>query len=126
LISGLFWFRNFDLAGIDAGERTYPENAQWLESHLPANAVVASMQTSGAIFYYTSFALFRWDIVSAAEFERIAAACAAAGRPVYASLYPFEIEDQGAFRKHLTGHWSQIGKVRDSSIWRYDAKGSVP
>jgi hypothetical protein len=121
-ISGILWFRHFDLAVIDPGERTYPENAQWLESHLPANAVVASMQTSGAIFYYTRFTLFRWDRISSAEFERIAAACAAAGRPVYASLYPFEIEEQGAFREHLTGHWSQIGKVRASSIWRYDER----
>ena len=125
-VVGLAWFRHFDLADISSGESTYPETAAWLEAHLPANAVVGSMQTSGAIFYYTNFALFRWDFVSSAEFERIAAACAAAGRPVYASLFPFEISEQGAFRQHLPGHWTQLARIHDATVWRYDSPGGAP
>ena len=125
-ISGLGWFRHFDLASTGAGERTYPEAASWMTAHLPANAVVGSMQTSGALVYYTTFTVFRWDTISSAEFERIAAACAAAGRPVYAALYPFEIEEQGAFRRHLTGRWVPVARVRDIGVWRYDSAGSSP
>jgi hypothetical protein len=126
LASGFLWFRHFDLADMNSGERTYIDGAAWLESHLPANAVVASMQTSGALFYYTQFTVFRWDTISSSEFERIAAACAAAGRPVYALLYSFEISEQGAFRKHLTGHWTRIASVHDTSIWHYDPPGTAP
>jgi hypothetical protein len=126
LASGFLWFRHFDLGDINSGERTYLDGAAWLESHLPANAVVASMQTSGALFYYTKFTVFRWDTISSAEFEQIAAACAAAGRPVYALLYSFEISEQGAFRRHLTGRWTRIGLVHDTSIWRYDSPGAAP
>ena len=124
-ISGLFWFRHFALADIDSGERTYPDTASWLASHLPANAVVASMQTSGAIFYYTKLTVVRWDVLSPAEFERIAAACAAAGRPLYASLYSFEIKEQGAFPRHLPGRWTQMAAVHDTTIWRYDSPGAA-
>ena len=67
-IAGRFWFRHFNLAGVDSGERTYIESALWLESHAPANAVVVSMQTSGAIFYYTEFPIIRWDALSSAQF----------------------------------------------------------
>jgi hypothetical protein len=83
------------------------------------------MQTSGALFYYTKFTVFRWDTISSSEFERIVAACAAAGRPVYALLYSFEISEQGAFRKHLTGHWTKIASVHDTTVWRYDFPGAA-
>jgi hypothetical protein len=125
-VSGFCWFRHFELADINAGERTYIESASWLETHLPAGAVIASMQTSGALFYYTKFTVFRWDTISPSEFAQLAAACAAAGRPVYALLYSFEIGEQGAFRKHLTGHWTRVASVRDTSIWHYDAPGTAP
>ena len=47
-----------------------------MQAHLPANALVASMQTSGALLYYTQFTFFRWDQVSPFDFQRIAGACA--------------------------------------------------
>jgi hypothetical protein len=125
-VSGLLWFRHFDLREIDSGERTYFDCAAWLEAHLPANGVVVSMQTSGALFYYTKFTVVRWDAISSTEFERIAAACAAAGRPIYASLYPFEIKDQDAFSKHLPGHWTRMASVHDTTIWRHDSPGAAP
>jgi hypothetical protein len=119
---GSGWSRHLHALSAGHGEQVYPETAAWLQAHLPANAVVASMQTSGALFYYTDYPLVRWDMMPAAEFQRIAAACTAAGRPVYATLLPFEIEDADwkAFQKHLTGHWTQIGAVHHVSIWRYD------
>jgi hypothetical protein len=123
--SGYLWFRYFSLRSLDSDERTYIRSATWLESHLPGNAVVVSMQTSGALFYYTKFTLVRWDVITPGEFERIAAACAAAGRPVYASLYRFEIEQQEGFKKHLPGHWTQIASIDDTSVWRYDAPGAA-
>ncbi|MFA5058288.1 MAG: hypothetical protein WC485_09260 [Opitutaceae bacterium] len=122
LTYGISWSRHFDVFTIGHGEKVYPETAAWLQTHLPANAVVASMQTTGALLYYTQFTFFRWDMMSAEDFQRIAAACATAGRPIYATLYPFEIEEKewAAFEKHLTDRWTRIGAVRHVSIWRYD------
>ncbi len=122
-VNGTAWGRHFYVLHAGSGERVYPETAAWVRANLPANAVVASMQTSGAMLYYTPFTFFRWDMIAPADFARIAQSCAAAGRPVYATLYPYEIEEKGwaAFDKHLTGHWTQVGAVRQVSIWRLDS-----
>jgi hypothetical protein len=95
-------------------------------SHLPKNAVVFSVQTSGCLLYYTNFTVVRWETLSPAEFERIAAACSAAGLPVFASLHRLEVEEHRAFQKHLTGHWTQLALVRDMSIWHYDSPEATP
>jgi 4-amino-4-deoxy-L-arabinose transferase-like glycosyltransferase len=126
LIHGGAWFRHFDLSSIGPNERLYRESAAWMQAHLPANSVVASMQNSGALLYYTGFTFIRWDLLPPVEFQRIAAACAAAGQPVYAALHPFEIDKMGAFRRHLTGRWAQVGSVRHVTIWRYDPSPVVP
>jgi len=123
--SGLAWFRHFGLADINSGEGAYPESASWMVSHLPKNAVVFSVQTSGCLLYYTNFTVVRWETLSPAEFERIAAACSAAGLPVFASLHRLEVEEHRAFQKHLPGHWTQLALVRDMSIWRYDSPGAA-
>jgi hypothetical protein len=125
VVSGSAWFRHFDLSFTRSNERCYPDSTAWMRSHLPANAVVASMQTSGALLYYTDFTFFRWDMVSPADFQRIATACAAAGRPLYASLYPFEIKDRGVFRDHLAGHWTRIAEFGNASIWCCDSIGAA-
>jgi hypothetical protein len=115
-------FYNLHLASIGRDERLYRETAAWMQEHLPADALVASMQTSGALFYYTRFTFFRWDQVSAADFRRIADACAAARRPIYAALFPFEFEENRplSFRKHLGSGWTRIAAFRHITIWKYN------
>jgi hypothetical protein len=121
-------FRYFHVSSVRRQERLYPETAAWMQAHLPANALVASMQTSGALLYYTQFTFFRWDQVSPFDFQRIAGACAAAQTPIYAALFPFEIEEDGwaAFRKHLGSGWTQVGAIRHVTIWRYDFPADPP
>jgi hypothetical protein len=118
---GVVWTHHLTAHHAGFSEQVYPRTAEWLEQNVPADAVVASMQTSGALLYSTRFTFFRWDMIAPADFARIAETCTAAGRPVYAVLFPYEIEDKNwaAFDKHLTGRWVQIGAVRHVSIWRY-------
>ena len=123
IVHGAGWSRHLHALSIGRSEGVYAETAAWLQAHLPARATVAAMEASGALFYYTDFTLVRWDMISPADFQRIAAAGTAAGRPLYAVLFPFEVEEAewGAFQKHLAGHWTQIGAVRSVGIWRYDS-----
>jgi hypothetical protein len=83
------------------------------------------METTGALFYYTDFTLVRWDMITPADFQRIAGACVVAGRPIYAVLYPYEIDEWHAFRDHIPGPWTQVGTVRQVSIWRYDPPATL-
>ncbi len=120
--NGAAWSRHFRILKVADAELVYPLTAAWFGEHAPAGAVVATMQTSGTLLYYTRQAFFRWDMVPPADFERIARACTAAGRPVYAALFPFEITDadQAAFARHLPGRWVRVGTVRQVGIWRLE------
>jgi len=121
LVYGISWTCHFRVDRAGSGERIYPLVTTWVTEHLPANATVAAMQASGSLFYYTPLTVFRWDMMSPADCERLARASLAAGRPVYAVLFPFEMDDPewAAFTKHLPGRWTQIGAVRGVTIWRY-------
>jgi hypothetical protein len=128
LLHGAAWSRHLHAYTVGRAESVYPLTAAWLQAHLPPDAVVAAMQVSGALYYYTPFTFIRWDMLSAGEFQRIAAVCAADGRPVYAVLFPFEIGVPAwdAFGKHLPGHWTEVGTVRQVRIWRLDAARAAP
>jgi len=128
LLHGALWSHSLHAFSIGRNERAYPQMAAWLQDHLPANSVVAAMQPSGALFYYTRFPVVRWDTMTSADFHRIAAACTAAGRPVYAALHQDEINGvrEAVFPRRLTGHWTQIAAIRYLSIWRYDPPADAP
>ena len=113
------WNRHFFTAEAGRGERVYAEAAEWLQKQVPANAVIVAMQTSGTLFYYTDHAILRWDQIHEKDFEQVARAAIAAGRPLFALLEPFEVERIFA-EKRVTGHWAQIGAVKEISLWRFD------
>jgi hypothetical protein len=72
------------------------------------------MQTSGALLHYTDFPIIRYDLVdkkSLEEIEKIQ-------RPIYAMLFPFELED--ALEKRFPGKWEKVTEVSPTTIWRLD------
>jgi hypothetical protein len=125
---GAAWTLHLGAHRIGFQEKVYSDGIAWMRPRLPANAVVAAMQTSGALFYYTDYAFFRWDMITPADFDRIVRACQSAHRPIYAALFPFEVQDAPwkAFEGHLTGHWTQVGAVSHISIFRLDMPGAAP
>ena len=128
LANGALWSRRLHAFSVGRNELVYPQMAGWLGEHLPSNAVVAAMQTSGSLFYYTEFPVIRWDLIEPADFERIVATCSAAGRPVFAALHKDEIDGaiKPAFPGRLPGHWTKIGTVRHMSVWRFDDMAGAP
>ncbi len=117
-----FWTLQKHALSIGDSEYRYVQIAHWAQSRLPTDAVMAAMQTSGALFYYTPLTLIRYDQVNPEDFAKIAQAAAAAKRPVYAALFPFEVKL--ALERQMPGQWTQVGAVRDTTFWRYD--GSTP
>ena len=102
------------------GEQAFVSATNWAKLHLPPRAVIVSMQTSGALLYYTPFTLLRYDF--AGDVAVIDRACVAAGRPIFAALYDFE--QKTALEERLPGQWTQVGATRNVTFWRRD--GSVP
>ncbi len=124
LVWDVSWDRHFSALDAGEGEKVYPEAAHWARDHLPANTVIACMQTSGALRYYTDFILVRYDqfIENAALLATVERASAAAGRPIYAMLFPFEIKEKNALEGAMPGRWTQVGILREGqvTIWRRD------
>jgi 4-amino-4-deoxy-L-arabinose transferase-like glycosyltransferase len=101
------------------GERRYYRVCQWLNENLPANAIVASCQLSGAQYYYTPFPLLRWDQLPGDEMERIIPGLRAANRPLYAVVFKFE--EERAMKEHLPGRWTKLHEIEDDvAVWRFE------
>lgn len=118
LLNGLAWTRTLRALNSGRDETSYVEVSAWAEAHLPARAVIACMQNSGAFFYYTDFALVRWDWLTPASFQHLVAATADAGRPLYAILQDFEVPD--ALSRRMPGQWVRTAQVRNVTVWKYE------
>jgi hypothetical protein len=104
-------------------EQAYVEGALAARERLPKDALVAALSFSGALYFYTDFAVLRWDQVEPQEFARYAKLAHDAGRPVCAVL--FESEETDAFRR-CPGAWNLVAKVRNVSLWQLPPPNRTP
>ena len=114
LVSDLYVFT------IGDEELRYERACDWLRANLPPDAVCLTMQASGALFYYTHFTFIRWDMLDEGNVGKVETAIRSARRPLYAVLFPFEVERSGALDRKMPGHWTEVGKVEDVRIYRRD------
>jgi hypothetical protein len=97
----------------------YQESCTWAREHLPADAILLTEQTSGALIYYTDFCIVRWDSLNPERFARLSAL--AGKRPLVAALFPHEV--QTALASRLPGRWQEIGTVRHVTFWQWSPEG---
>lgn len=107
-----YWIAHFGVWSRNEGR--YQAAAQWTAQNLPPNAVVLAMQVSGSLLYYTPFTFVRYEQFDRDSFAQVEQACDAAGRPIYAMLFPFETD--AVLR--MPGTWTRIGSVAEIVIWR--------
>jgi hypothetical protein len=99
---------------IGHGERKYGRVAAWLVAHLPGDAVIASSQSSGALFYFTDFTILRFEELHPPVSDRVLASVGSGRRGLYAVLWPFETD----VIARLPGTWTQVGAVDDVTVWK--------
>lgn len=114
VLNGLYWCRHLGAhhAGLD--ERAYPEAIGTIRREVPADGVVLAMQLSGAIYHSTDLTIIRWDQLEG-QWPRVRAATAQTGRPVYAALFAFELE-QG-FAEKAPGNWTKVAESGTFTLW---------
>ena len=106
-----------DRLGVPSrGEGQYHIAASWVNANLPRNAVLLAMQASGSLLYYTPFTLVRSDQFDRNSFAGVERACDSAARPIYAVLFPFEVNDVLSVK--IPGRWTKVNSVQDITIWR--------
>jgi dolichyl-phosphate-mannose-protein mannosyltransferase len=96
------------------GERVYPDACEMARRRLPDNAIVASMQMSGALHYYTDRTYVMWNMLDAARLAELRAKTESRGYRWYALLVPFE---QVEVSKNLPGSWREIDRTGDAALW---------
>jgi hypothetical protein len=116
------WHQRLDATLIGEGESVYPASCAWARAHLPKETIVATLQTSGALYYHSAFDLARLDMLTPERFARITAVARTAGRPIAAVLFPNETITE--LETRAPGRWTQIGAVRHVSVWQWAPVGS--
>jgi len=95
-------------------ERVYPRASEMARRRVPENGIVASMQMSGALHYYTplTYAMQNWLLPE--RFGALRSETESRGYRWYALLSPFETEE---VRKNLPGDWREIDRAGDVVLW---------
>jgi hypothetical protein len=115
--TGVFWVRKYDVMSVNRGEQIYPEACRWAAARVPPNAIVAAMQMTGAMRYYTNLTYARLDWIDAGHRTVLRSQVRAAGSPWYALVTPYERE---SLKTVLPGSWREIGRVRDVALLRLE------
>jgi hypothetical protein len=115
---GFFWCQQLSVFAVNSDELRYYEVVRWVSDRLSPDTVVIGMQMGGALIYYDreSRVLVRWDASTAADLGRIRSAASAAGRPIFAVLFPFE--EKGVFGRTAGWKWRKTETVHDVGIWQ--------
>jgi len=107
--------RRFRPIGASQGQGIYPDGCRALAGRVEGNeALVVSMEFSGALRFYTDLAPVRWDWVTAEQFAILRARAAERGVRIVALLMPHEIESA---RPRVPGQWRFLGAVRQAPLW---------
>jgi 4-amino-4-deoxy-L-arabinose transferase-like glycosyltransferase len=111
---------------VAAGEERYRVAAAWLDGSLRRNAVITTMQMSGALHLYTDRPFLRWEYVFDEDWPLVERFVAARARRFYAILFPFEAEEVfGRTWRPLPGRWTEVDRFGDIGLWRYEGPAPV-
>jgi hypothetical protein len=111
------YIRKLDVFSISRSEQRYPASSRWADNQLPGNSLIVSKQTSGALKFYTSRPIVRWDFITPENWPEVKKQAAEKGYQWYALLGPLEIEEA---QKRISGRWTNIGSQDQFSLWRIE------
>lgn len=115
---GWFWIQRHHLLLTQTYERAYADASLAAREKFPRDALVIAGMHSGAIYYYTDFAVLRWEFVQAHEFDRFRDLAQKAGRPICAVL--FDVEEKEALRERCRGEWTRLATLNNIALWRLE------
>jgi Dolichyl-phosphate-mannose-protein mannosyltransferase/Bacterial membrane protein YfhO len=109
--------RKLDIFSVGAGEAWRPAACSWADKQLPSKSLIASMQMSGALKFYTDRPIFRWDAVTPGQWPEVKKHAAERGYQWYALLAPSEVEEA---QKRLGGKWTKLGMLNQIGLWQIE------
>jgi hypothetical protein len=100
---------------LPEGHKIFPDSAQWIIEHLPANALIWSSGMSGAIYYYTPFRIVRFDFIDKDKVPSFYAAAGTAKLPMYAVLRRYEGEVE-QLTSRVGGSWKKVAELAEQQV----------
>jgi hypothetical protein len=119
-LSERYYVRQFNVFITGEVESRLPAACRWADRAFPPEALVLSMEMSGALKFYTQRPIVRWDIVAPDQWTLVKARAAEKGMKWYALLMPHEVDEA---KKRLGGAWVELGREGPVSMWRIEAAG---
>lgn len=113
-----YWVPRLHLGAIGPAERVYREAGRWVAGNLPADAVVSSFATSGALYYYSPMATLRFDDLRPEVGPDLLRRLHAAGRPVFALV--FDAERPQAEERLGGARWTPVRTWGGLQLWRLE------
>jgi hypothetical protein len=116
--TGLYLDRWLGIPGLRNQENTYPHAIHWAEKVLPPDALVVTMQLSGAFYLYSGRFTARYDMCEPDRFERLRAYAGVAGLRWYAVVFDWEEKE---LRARMPGRWTKVATMRNVTLLRLDS-----
>ena len=111
----LYQVSEYNVLATDEYQRgEYVETSAEAMRLFPSGAFILSMQTSGALRYYTDFRIVRWDMIDKYKGEMILRLLKERRQDLYALLFPFELQEA---QRRIDGTWSKVADVRGITLW---------
>jgi hypothetical protein len=109
--------RRLGIFSVGAGEGWYPASCRWADKQLPSKSLIASIQMSGALKFYTNRPIVRWDWLSPGQWIEVKKHAAERGYQWYALLWSHEVDEA---QKRMGGKWTKLGTLDQFSLWRIE------
>lgn len=117
-VLGWYWPRKFHVYLTKQYERAYVDATQIVQRVCPPSSLILAGHQSGALYFYTSFPVLRFELVNRTEFENYRALATKAGRSIFALLY--DSEERQALEEQCPGRWTRLESTQNVSLWRLD------
>ncbi len=118
VIVGIGTCRYYHVGNMHDQEITYAHAVHWAQKQLPPNALVATMQISGAYHYYSDKFSARYDFLDPARFLELRAYAGSAGLKWYALVFDWEEDELNA---KMPGRWTKIDGMKNVVLLRLDS-----
>lgn len=119
--TGIHHWRAENLADVGRDLEGFREAAAWTDAHLPRDAVILTLYTSGTFYVYTGRPVLRSDVIKPRRFAALAALAAGNDWPVYAVVA--RGADEPSLAARFPGVWAEVrrfGRDGELGLWRLD------
>lgn len=122
--TSVYHWRSARLGELAEGAAVFRDLPQWVDAHLPQDAILLTLHHSCAFYVYTDRAIVRSDVIKPARFAALAAHAREQGQGVYAVVT--RADDEPSLPERLPGTWAIEKRFGDFGVWRLVAGRDAP